>query len=581
MSDPGLVRVTVVPESLSAIAHFQPAWTRLEPQSLTGDPTPGLEARVHDPLWLLGRQWQFCEFKADDAGSPIGVRVAAITRPITAWRPGSDPAAAWLGLPADRPLDPLVERETPTTRGPGLRQRAEAGALLVDMLADAGFDARAKLLAECPLPLGAAPPPQVPAELWNPPRAFATIARSSPDGEQAASVLEAGAPPWLAGAGADAVAAAADWLGWYRGSVSPHAADAPSSWIPDRLEYRFAMRAASSNDAIVLEAPLHLGGSIEWHDFDQAQQERIAAPDDQQGNVAPAARTKTMLPTPLTYAGMPSSRLWQFENGSVNFGMLNVQPHDPARLCLVEFATIFGDDWFLVPFDVDTSALTTLTAVSYTNTFGERIAVPAADDRTRTGRFRLFEISVAGSDTDTLRGLLLPPTVRGALQSRAVEEVQFLRDEAANLCWALERQVQPASGDPRNRGDEPKPAPPSGAPLEGADLRYLLATPVPDYWIPLVPMPIAGGNGGFFLRKGSIGDADAALGILLEPRPFDLKDEEVPREGVRVRRVAELARAIDGTTLRWIARRVGVGRGQGSSALAYDSAVRNKPAGLI
>jgi hypothetical protein len=578
MSDPGLVRVTVVSESLSAIALFQPAWTRLEPQSLTGDPAPGLEARVHDPLWLLGRQWQSGEFKADDAGSPIGVRVSGVTRPITAWRPGDDPAAAGRTLPPDRPLDPLVEREAPTARGPGLRQRAEAGALLVTALAEAGFDGRAKLLADCPLPLAAAPPPQVPAALWQAPRAFATIARASPDGEQAAVDLEAGAPAWLAGAGVDALAAAADWLAWYRDNVSHHVADAPSSWIPDRLEYRFAMRAASGNDAIVLEAPFYPAGSIDWHDFDQAAQERIAIPDDQQGNVAPAARTMTMLATPLTYAGMPSDRLWQFENGSVNFGMLNVQAHDPARLCLVEFATIFGNDWFLVPFDVDTSALTTLTEVSYTNTFGERIAVPDADDRTRTGRFRLFEISVAGSETDTLRGLLLPPTVRGALQSRALEEVQFVRDESANMCWALERQVQPASGDPRNRGDEAKPAPPSGAPLDGADLRYLLATVVPDYWIPLVPVPIAGGNGGFFLRKGSTGDTDAALGILLEPRPFDIKDEEVPREGVRVRRVAQLARATDGTTLRWIARRVSVGRGEGSSGLAYDSAIRTKPA---
>jgi len=579
MGDPGLVRVTAMPESLAAIALFQPAWTRLEPQSLTGDPTPGLEARVHDPLWLLGRQWQSGEFDADDAGSPIGVRVAAATRPITAWRPGDDPAAPGRGLPPDRPLDPFVERETPSPRGPGLRQRAEAGALLVAALADAGFDARARLLADCPLPLAATPPPQVPAALWKPPRAFATIARSAPDGEQAAAQLESGAPSWLAGAGADALAAAADWLGWYRDGVSPRAADAPSSWIPDSLEYRFAMRAGSGNDAVVLEAPLHLGGTIDWHDFDQAPQGRIALPNEQVDNAAPATRTMTMLATPLTYAGMPSDRLWQFENGSVNFGMLNVQAHDPARLCLVEFATIFGNDWFLVPFDVDASALTTLTEVSYTNTFGERIPVPAADDRARTGRFRLFEISVAGSETDTLRGLLLPPTVRGALQSRALEEVQFVRDESANMCWALERQVQPASGDPRNRGDEEKPSPPTGAPLDGADLRYLLATVVPDYWIPLVPVPLAAGNGGFFLRKGSTGDTDAALGLLLEPRPFDLKDEEVPREGVRVRRVAELARAVDGTTLRWIARRVGVGRGEGSSGLAYDSALRTKPAG--
>ena len=40
-----------------------PAFTRLEPQSISGDPTPGLEARVHDALWMLSRQWQLGEFE--------------------------------------------------------------------------------------------------------------------------------------------------------------------------------------------------------------------------------------------------------------------------------------------------------------------------------------------------------------------------------------------------------------------------------------------------------------------------------------------------------------------------------------
>jgi hypothetical protein len=68
--------------------------------------------------------------------------------------------------------------------------------------------------------------------------------------------------------------------------------------------------------------------------------------------------------------------------------------------------------------------------------------------------------------------------------------------------------------------------------------------------------------------------ADDSMGVVLDPTPFTLQEEEVPREGVRVRRVPSLARALDGRYLRWIARRVSVGRGEGSSALAYDSAIR-------
>ncbi len=45
---------------------------RLEGRSRDGDNTTGLEMRIADPLWMLGRQWQFGEFKGEDNGSPIG-----------------------------------------------------------------------------------------------------------------------------------------------------------------------------------------------------------------------------------------------------------------------------------------------------------------------------------------------------------------------------------------------------------------------------------------------------------------------------------------------------------------------------
>ena len=45
---------------------------RLEGRSRNGDDESGLEMRTADPLWMLGRQWQFGEFKGEDNGSPIG-----------------------------------------------------------------------------------------------------------------------------------------------------------------------------------------------------------------------------------------------------------------------------------------------------------------------------------------------------------------------------------------------------------------------------------------------------------------------------------------------------------------------------
>ncbi len=68
------------------------------------------------------------------------------------------------------------------------------------------------------------------------------------------------------------------------------------------------------------------------------------------------------------------------------------------------------------------------------------------------------------------------------------------------------------------------------------------------------------------------------LGVLLRPNEaLVIRDEEIPREGVRVRRVPTLARGIDGSYARWITRRVTVGRGEGASGLAFDSTVARRP----
>ena len=64
-----------------------------------------------------------------------------------------------------------------------------------------------------------------------------------------------------------------------------------------------------------------------------------------------------------------------------------------------------------------------------------------------------------------------------------------------------------------------------------------------------------------------------AHGELLNARArLALFDEEIPREGVRVTRQFERTRWIGGSTLLWVGLRKHVGKGEGSSALRFDSA---------
>jgi hypothetical protein len=584
MAAENLVVAKAVPAVLKAVALFAPpAWTRLEPQSVTGDPTPGLTAALHDPLWLLGRQWQLGEFRGEDAGMPVAVRIASEMQRVTAWQPG-DPAASKppRPLPADEPLDPWVEREPPGAAGPGLLQRAEAGATLVAMLKDAGLDARAALVKKHPLPTTAAAPPNAPPELFQVPPRYAILARAVPDAEAAAKALEAGTPDWLAAASADQKGAAQAWLAWYRGAVSPLPQNAAESWLPERLEYRFSVRAGDAAGQRVFRAPLHEGGAVDWFSFDHDPTGRLllpgepapapTAPPPVGAGTATSRRTQVVLASPLRFGGMPSDRLWEFEDGAVNLGRLETQAHDLARLCFVEFAMIYSADWFVVPLDVDVGSFTRVGELSYTTTFGDTYQVPLANDQGRAGRFRMFGVSVRGGD-DVHPGLLVPPAARGVQEGDALEEVLLLRDEMANMAWAVEKRVQTVTGEPRTRDDELKPVNAPEQFVGGADLQYLLQTAVPKHWIPLVPIPTTG-KGGFVLRKGTMSDVDDSVGVLLDPTPFTLQEEEVPREGVRVRRVPSLARTRTGAYVRWVARRVSVGRGEGASQLQDDATVR-------
>ncbi len=86
---------------------------------------------------------------------------------------------------------------------------------------------------------------------------------------------------------------------------------------------------------------------------------------------------------------------------------------------------------------------------------------------------------------------------------------------------------------------------------------------------------------GLRLKRGKVLKADGsrefieARGRVLAPESAStpglaLYEEEVPREGVRVTRTYQLARWQDGATHLWIGRRKRIGRGEGSSGLAFD-----------
>jgi hypothetical protein len=559
-----------------------PTWTRLEPQGTTGDPRPGVEARVHDPLWLLGRQWQLGEFEGEDAGTPLTVRVVSRTTAVDRWAPAGEGEGRPIGRAPQDLIEPFIEREPGTAQSPGLRPRAEAAAALLSALDEAGLGAhRATLVARCPLDLDPLSHPGGTEADLDP--SWLRLRRllegmAMADAEVFAAAVESAGdlPPWLAPGDAAARAALRvvvdPWLAWYRDEVSP-APGGDDSWIGERLEYRFNVGAG----ATVLAAPAHGGGDVEWHSFDPAPDVALASPDGAGG-----AETRTvhaLLAGPLRYAGMPADRLWEMEDAQVNLGVVEAEPWDLARLLVAEFALTYGNDWLVVPVDVPFGSLTTIDSVIYTTTFGEHFVVKPTAEVSPDGRWRMFAIASRGGATAD--GLLVPPGAVAVQDGPAIEEVLFLRDEMANMAWAVERAVQGPSGAARDRSREREDVAPFGrGPVERAQLDYQLQSGVPARWIPFLPR--SSGYRSIDLVQGRMtrpdGTAIAPLGRTLNrPDLAKLKDAEVPREGVLVRRHFSMTRRADGSYMRWTTRRAGVGRGEGASRLAFDSAISRKP----
>ena len=553
-----------------------PAMTRLEPQSISGDPKPGVEARVADPLWMVGRQWQFGELLGEDTGSPVSVKVASRAIPITAWAPAGrmdgtdDPTKPdWRPWPEGAVLEELIEHVPRAGYERGLRWRAETGGALIEALREAGHDDAADgALTAYPLDLPS--DPLDPTGTLDPAadRLLLGLAGSVPDGIEALEDLAAGTPGWLSGAADEPGARAVvdDWQQWVAGVP-----DRGGAWTTTRLEHRFWLRFGSGEHSVVVRSEAFGAGQPRWHHLEWLPDATVRLDGDD--NLAgPIDREDVLLATPLRYPGMPADRYWQLEEGNIAIAAIEAQPHDLARLALAEFALVSGDDWMVVPVDGRAGAVNRVLSVEVSTTFGEVRTIADASSVRRGSGFRIFEVTSA--DGRELDGVLLPPTGATPLTGDAIEEVAFVRDEAANMAWAVEKIVPGRSGDGRSRLSEPQPSHPTPPPdRDPEDVFYEFVSPVPKHWIPLVPVRVAPATIG--LRKGAMldeGEPVPAASVLLEPTPLTFPPEEIPREGVTVRAVPALSRRRDGSYARWTAHRVRVGRGEASSGFASDSA---------
>ncbi|MGE3618843.1 MAG: hypothetical protein AB7L84_00145 [Acidimicrobiia bacterium] len=530
-------------------------WARLEPNASDPDMSPGLVAEVADPLWFLARQWQLGELQGEDAATPATVHVSAeVGVPNRARFGGGGPVAAY--DPTTTPLDLLAERE-PAPAGVPVVLAAEASLMLAEELgtgaaATAVLDA---LRVAFPLPVLT---PAETAEL-APSSAELLVALDGTafDGVAVVRAQPADVPAAAAGPALDAaIAAVGPW-------VDLHLAPT-SAWVPDQLGATVELGIPATGGQVALRAERPAGEQLGWWSFDRTNAALGA------GTTVTALATHPLPATTVPMAGAPAARYWEMEDAAVDLGAVGVAPSELARLVVLEYLLVYGNDMVVVPLEVPYGCRVAVTKVEVVDNFGGRTVVPTAASLTG-GQFRMW--SVTGDDG----ALLVPPLALTTLNGPALEEVLVARDEQANVAWLIESLGTDPAGSPVDLRGLPAPAPPPpsipdayGTPRP--PWRWKLTDAVPPTWHPL--LPTAATDGRTRLVAGTVAGVPAApprSRLLAELPAQGLPLAIVPAEGLRLRRRAEATRWIDGSRHAWIARDRRAGTGDAGSGMVFDT----------
>lgn len=165
----------------------------------------------------------------------------------------------------------------------------------------------------------------------------------------------------------------------------------------------------------------------------------------------------------------------------------------------------------------------------------------------------MIHLTDAGNAGGSSNLFYLAPALTQVLSGTPLEQVNFLRDEMANLVWAVENRVPSQAGHGVS-GDEmatPDEEPELFVPMnETVQIRYVAGTTVPHNWIPFIPVHMAGSDREVRLQRARMPAAKGALGVVLteQAAPYYIAGEEVPRAGTMVRRSFQRARWLNGRT---------------------------------
>ncbi|MEM9917752.1 MAG: hypothetical protein AAF990_06630 [Bacteroidota bacterium] len=626
------------------------AWNRVEPRVRKEEFSRALRCEIHDPLWMLTRQWQFGEFKGEDTGSAIFAKTLLKASKLTRFKAGKQTAQNYTD---DVPLETLVESEVQQW---DFRKAMQAGKRWLKILERHGNtynDSRGtrpifilsayenSLIDRFPFELPAEPTPDAvtndhPVDIQKSKlltnhklrQMVSSLQGRAIDGIALYKAIQnnsAVASSWRLAAAHEflLLQAANEYKGWieskFAGPTSRNTA-----WNPSQLEYQFACAAPKHEGGhSVLTSDEYFHGQLDWYAFDvdpnPAHSSGLLNTRPSERAAALKKTVQTFIPAPAAFAGMPNARWWEFEDGNVDLGNISADTTDLAKVVLSEFALIYGNDWFVLPYPLEVGSICEVGGIVVTDVFGQKTLVEPArqgqsDDWETWGLFNLSPRksgnNLSSSVPDTR--LFLPPAIAKAQESEPIEEVLFIRDEMANMVWGIETKVPDllsrsldghiAANELNKLWLELQGIDPDAEPIiaEEAIYKYTLGNTVPENWIPFVVVHKKDGQNRavrlqrasmprlYFqdfqavrprtaiLRYGMADDPGREIQAFVNPsheeqdHPYYVNEEEVPRAGACLRSTFQRTRWYDGRIFNWYGRRKTIGRGEGASGLAFD-----------
>jgi len=323
---------------------------------------------------------------------------------------------------------------------------------------------------------------------------------------------------------------------------------------------------------------------------------------------------------------MPEKRWWNFEDSYIDFGSVSPKTNNIASLILMEFAFIHSADWYIAPLEMKVGTVNKISSFSVKDCFGDEVSIEPAGLTSKESAvlssdkawdsWNMFSLSRNYENVDSGKKQLntsyffLPPSIDYSLASPSLEEIKFLRDETANLAWAVEKKFRTYFGQPVDGYDyyterkkkleetsttsssSPPPSSSSSSSSSATDsqqfqpVKYTLMSQVPWNWIPFTPvhttefiqhptqpspqMNIELQRGAMLnLLTGEPLHPNSKILNELQPKYY-IDESEIPTIGSLL--IENCKRAVwhNGQTFLWIARKEILGTGEGSSGLKFD-----------